>query len=95
MPDHYEQPYQPIQCSAYDYVEIACLYRYRVELALKDGSCLTGIAISTKTIKNDGEYLILNKDSELLVRLDTILSITTLDENAEFQTATLNSGNSL
>ena len=29
--------YEPIDCNAFDYVELACLYRYPVRLYLRDG----------------------------------------------------------
>jgi Rho-binding antiterminator len=32
----------PIKCEIYDYIEIICLYRYRVKLTLTDGTHLQG-----------------------------------------------------
>ncbi|MFU5691769.1 Rho-binding antiterminator, partial [Pseudomonas aeruginosa] len=31
--------YHPIACDLHDYLEIACLYRYRLLLELEDGVC--------------------------------------------------------
>ena len=82
--------YQPIDCEKYDYVEIACLHRYQLEVDLTDGSRFTGTAITTKTIKNDGEYLVIETaEKTRSIRLDTISSLSPLDQNAKFTKAYL------
>ena len=30
--------YQPLACDLYDYLEIACLHRYRLDIELVDGA---------------------------------------------------------
>ena len=77
--------YVPIDCNAFDYVELACLYRYPVRLYLRDGGTLEGVAADTKTSSVDGEHLVLDLDGELrTVRLDTIAELEPLRLNARF-----------
>lgn len=76
--------YQPLPCDLYDYLEIACLYGYRLHLELLDGSTLKAQAQTTRTSNTD-EWLVLQSDSgPLEIRLDQLLAITPLDEHARF-----------
>ena len=68
--------YVPIDCNAFDYVELACLYRYPVRLHLRDGSSLEGTAVDTRTSSADGEHIVLDIDGERrLIRLDAIAEL--------------------
>lgn len=68
--------YTPIDCNAFDYIELACLYRYPVRLYLRDGSSLDGIAADTRTSAADGEHVILDIEGEQrAVRLDAIAEL--------------------
>ena len=83
----YEKPYQPVDCGAYDYLEIACTYHYALKLDLIDALTLTGKAQTLNTVKDQGEFLLVEVNSALIkVRLDTIIQITALDDDARFGT---------
>ena len=77
--------YSPIQCQIYDYIEIACMRHYLLNIVLKSGDTINGTAITTK-IKNQQEFIVINNKSnqEQAIRLDLVHSIQPLDENAEF-----------
>lgn len=49
-----------IACAVHDYIETACLYGYRLELALVSGERITGTARTTETHKGRGEFLCLD-----------------------------------
>ena len=77
--------YEPIDCNAFDYVELACLYRYPVRLYLRDGSVLDGVAADTRTSSEDGEHLVLDADGgQRSIRLDTIAELEPRVLNARF-----------
>ena len=54
-----------LNCNLHDYLEMACLYRFEVELILKDETKILGTPVTTKTI-NKIEYLELNSSGTLL-----------------------------
>ena len=41
--------YQPMSCDLYDYLEIACMRGYRLDIELKDGARLVAKALTTRT----------------------------------------------
>ena len=76
--------YNPISCGDYDYIEVACLYGYDVELVL-DENVVRGKAITTK--RSDAvEYMVLQQedDEQLSVRADEIVKLIVLTKNARF-----------
>ena len=81
--------YTPIQCQLYDYVEIACMRHYNVDIELNSGETITGKAITTK-VKNKQEFIVIeidsgsDKEKKKEIRLDLVKSIQPLNENAEF-----------
>lgn len=76
--------YQPIACELHDYVEIACLYGYRLLIELVDGRSFEAKAVTTRNT-SDEEYLILaESEGPEEVRLDRLVAITALDEGAKF-----------
>lgn len=93
--------YSPIQCQLYDYIEIACMRRYQLDIEIKSGDTIRGRAKQT-LIKEKQEFLVIEfdteeviqkndtQDTELEIRLDLIKSITTLDKNADFKTVEIN-----
>ena len=96
--------YSPIKCQLYDYIEIACMRNYLLDIELTTGEVLRGKAKQTR-IKEKQEFLVIklnaaeatqeNKDqcTELFtgsIRLDLIKSITVLDKNADFKTININ-----
>ncbi|MGJ7513181.1 Rho-binding antiterminator [Pseudomonas baetica] len=77
--------YQPMNCDLYDYLEIACMRGYRLEVELKDGARLFAKALTTRTASSKEEFLLLETaDGEQEVRLDQLQAITPLDANAQF-----------
>ena len=86
--------YSPIQCQIYDYIEIACMRRYQIEIELTSAETIKAKAKQTR-IKETQEFLVVElntneftntEESELEIRLDLIKSITALDKNADFKT---------
>ena len=77
--------YTPIDCNLYDYVEIACMYRYPVRVATSGGQILTGVAVDTVIDADKAEHLELDVDGKpVLVRLDTLSVLEPLLDNARF-----------
>ncbi|WP_458722949.1 Rho-binding antiterminator [Pseudomonas brenneri] len=77
--------YQPLNCDVHDYLEIACLHDYRLQVELIDGRSYAARALTTRTATSKEEFLVLCSDSgQFEVRLDQLLAITPLDDNARF-----------
>lgn len=70
--------YQPICCDKHDFIEIACTFRYEVEMALSDGRHSSMRFVTTLT-DNEGKEWVVGEDAEsgvsLKIRLDCIKSI--------------------
>ncbi|ATG88370.1 Rho-binding antiterminator [Methylomonas koyamae] len=73
---------QPIACDLHDYLEIACMYGYRVRLTLKDGRIIEAKAVDTGTTADKREYLQL--DSER-VETHCLAKMEVLTPNAAFE----------
>lgn len=77
--------YQPMNCDLHDYLEIACLRGYRLDIELIDGARLIAKALTTRTSSDKEEFLGLETaDGPKEIRLDQLLAVTPLDENAQF-----------
>ncbi len=77
--------YTPIKCSHHDFIEIACLHHYELNIELTSGEWVRGIAHTTHTNAIREEHLELQKANEKFsIRLDLIRSITPLNKNAMF-----------
>jgi Rho-binding antiterminator len=78
------KPYAPIDCADYEYIELACMDRYEVDVVKDDGT-IRGLAINTEA-NNTGEYLIVQIDNNAheSVRVDLIKQIIVLSENRRF-----------
>jgi Rho-binding antiterminator len=77
-------PYQPLNCDLHDYLEIACLYGYRLQIEMV-GRTLVAKALTTRTAPSKEEFLLLqNEDGPFELRLDQLLAITPLEPNARF-----------
>ena len=78
--------YVPIVCARYDHLELACVRRYRVRVNLADGEELTGEARDLETVRDEGEFLVLDDDgAPRRVRLDRIRELRVLTPDAEFE----------
>ena len=54
-----------IRCDLHDQLEVACLYRYTVEVATSDGNLLSGTATTTRTDADKSEHLVLTAAGKL------------------------------
>ena len=77
--------YRPLACDLYDYLEIACMHCYQLDIELVDGSRLQGQALATETTASKEEFLLLRTTAgEQRLRMDRLLAITPLDAGASF-----------
>jgi Rho-binding antiterminator len=77
--------YQPIDCDRHDFLEIACLYHYRLLIELVDGSRLEATPLTTLTTAAKEEFLRVEAANGVReIRLDSLLAITPLDNGATF-----------
>ncbi|MEI6709327.1 MAG: Rho-binding antiterminator [Methylococcales bacterium] len=53
-----------ISCELHDFLEIACMYGYRVKLTLKDQKIIEGTALDVLTTAEKREYLIIDSGQE-------------------------------
>jgi len=74
-----------ISCQVHDYIEIACLYGYRVKLILKDGCGLEGKAIDIFTSPEKREYLLIDNGRQQQVELNQIHKMEVLTAKAKFR----------
>ncbi len=72
----------PIDCALHDHVEIACLFRYDLEVELRDGRRVRGRARTTRTGADKLEVLVLDGGQD--IRLDRIARLRVLTPNARF-----------
>lgn len=77
--------YQPLNCDLHDYLEIACMHGYRLQVEMLEGPGFVARALTTRTAASKEEFLVLQGDEgRQEVRLDQLLAITPLDGNASF-----------
>ena len=77
--------YQPLNCDVHDYLEIACMHRYRLQVEMIDGRSFVARALTTRTAASKEEFLLLARDSgQCEVRLDQLLAISPLGLNVSF-----------
>ena len=75
-----------ISCEYHDYIEIACLYNYRIRLILDSGVQLEGVAVDTVRNHDKEECIkIRDENSEHLVVLDSVTTMEVLVENPHFK----------
>ena len=80
-----------ISCSDYDYIEIVCLYHYPIELTMKSGKIVSGIALDTKRNGSKQECIEMEvKQDKVLVVLDEISKLEVKVENPHFKEVTFN-----
>ena len=75
-----------ISCEEYDYIEIACLYRYPIKLTMSEGNPVEGVALDTRRNSKNEECIqvgIKADDTELVV-LDDILKLEVCVDNPHF-----------
>ncbi|MBU3003349.1 Rho-binding antiterminator [Paraglaciecola arctica] len=74
-----------IACDLYDYLEIACMYRYQVRVTLKSGEVLVGVP-KTTVIEDKKELLLLECESNQPQKIATLnlKTMEVLTANAKF-----------
>lgn len=74
-----------INCGDYDYIEIACMHGYDVQLTFKDGKTLEGKALDTTYNQNKQECmtLLVSQEKQNVV-LDDLLKMKVLTAKADF-----------
>ncbi|TQV88395.1 Rho-binding antiterminator [Aliikangiella coralliicola] len=86
-----------INCNIHDYIEIACMYSFEIELSLNDGTNTIGRAVTTiiqtdsETQTNTGkaEYLVLQSEKERKnVLLSSIKKMRAITVNPHFDIIT-------
>jgi len=82
--------YAPIVCSDYDYIELACLKKYIIDVETSNGF-FRGKALDTK-IKNNAEYLVIqNTQLESAdIRMDEIIRLIVLSIPSDFDECVIN-----
>ena len=77
--------YQPLNCDLHDYLEIACLRGYQLDIELVDGQRLMARAVTTRTSSDKEEFLVIEQlGAQQEIRLDQLLAVTPQETNAEF-----------
>lgn len=80
-----------VACDIYDYIEIACLYRYLLEISLLDGSLFSAIATNTTLNSDRVECMVVMQNQvERFVALNQIHKISALTQGAKFSTVIIN-----
>ncbi|MFK0310037.1 Rho-binding antiterminator [Pseudomonas sp. NPDC090233] len=79
------KPYQPLNCDLHDFLEIACMRGYCLQVELLDGPSFVARALNTRTAPSKEEFFVLETASgRKEERLDRLLAITPLDAGASF-----------
>ena len=78
-----------LACNLYDYIELMCLYQYKVQVTLNNGKHITGKFDSTGFIGQSTakQEVIRGKDDngvDLTLVLTDIKTVTVLTKNAQF-----------
>lgn len=80
-----------LSCQQYDYIEIACMYRYPLKLTMKSGTVIEAKALDTARNENREECIKVFMDkNEKLIVLDDIAILEVTLSNPHFQSVSLN-----
>ncbi|MBY0474671.1 MAG: Rho-binding antiterminator [Nitrosomonas sp.] len=74
-----------ISCEQHDFVEVACMYRYRLQLVLKNRQMIEGTAIDIVNSPEKQECLVIENDSRLQIELTQLAKMAVLTPNAKFR----------
>ncbi len=73
-----------ISCELHDFVEVACMYGYRLKLILKNNQIIEGKAIDIVNSPEKGECLVIDSDSRQHIELIQLARMEVLTPNAKF-----------
>lgn len=74
-----------ISCNEHDYIEIACLFKYPIEITLKSGAIITGHALDTARDSQGEECIKIESDkNKVLIVLDLIAGLKITIDNPHF-----------
>lgn len=73
-----------ISCELHDFVEVACMYGYRLRLILKDDQVIEGKAIDVVNSPEKRECLVIEGDSKQHIELTQLSRMQVLTPNAKF-----------
>ena len=77
---------KPIACDLYDYLEIACLFQYQLEIVLKSGQRIRGVAVDTCTLPDKTEALkVLVDGDNIFLPMHDLASVRVLSQGARFE----------
>ncbi len=76
-----------ISCELHDFVEVACMYSYRIKLILKNNQIIEGKAVDIVNSPEKGECLVIDSDSRQHIELVQLAKIEVLTPNAKFREA--------
>jgi len=71
-----------ITCHGYDTIEIVCLFHYPIQLTMKNGECITGVALDTARNEARQECIKVQQQEVVCwVILDNITRLTVCVDN--------------
>ena len=73
-----------ISCELHDFVEVACMYGYRLRLILKNDQVIEGKAIDIVNSPEKRECLVIEGDSRQCIELTQLIRMQVLTPNAKF-----------
>lgn len=73
-----------ISCELHDFVEVACMYGYRLRLILKNNQVIEGKAIDIVNSPERHECLVIDSDSQQQIELTQLAKMEVLTPNARF-----------
>lgn len=73
-----------ISCELHDFVEVACMYGYRLRLILKNNQVIEGKAIDIVNSPERHECLVIDSDSQQQIELTQLAKMEVLTPNAKF-----------
>ncbi|WP_080927840.1 Rho-binding antiterminator [Vibrio nigripulchritudo] len=81
-----------ISCDKYDFIELACVFKFKVTLEMLNGETEEGVATSTKIGADRIEYLVLSHldEDESFIQMDQIRTMTAKTPNPHFTTIHIN-----
>lgn len=77
-----------MSCDLHDYLEIACMYKIRVEMTLADGQKTTGIPLTTRVTSEKEELLVFQVSDKERIELPllSLQKMTAMSNNPHFNT---------